>query len=134
MAKLTKAGPGRPPGSQNKDTRILKDAIMLAVCEVGDVGMYVDTDKLTTVEQRGQLIGFLKWVLVHYPETFVRSLLARILPLQVTGGLDLTHETKRAYATKEELIEEMKRRGLPVSPVFANELPTQTAPTSESEQ
>jgi hypothetical protein len=112
----------------------MKDALLLAACEIGDVNMYVDTDNVTTVEQRGQLVGFLKWVAIHEPKAFC-AMLGRLIPLQLTGSLDLTDKNAaKHYATKEELIEEMKRRGLPVAPVFANELPTQTAPTSESEQ
>jgi hypothetical protein len=127
-------GPGRPPGSPNKTTRVLKDAIMLAVCEVGDVGMYVDEKQITTVEQRGQLVGFLKWLLVHYPETFVRSLLARVLPLQLSASLEVTDNGPKAFATKEELVAEMRARGLPIAPTFLRTLPAPTNETPSTEQ
>lgn len=130
---ITKAGPGRPPGLQNKTTRILKDAILLAACEVGDVSMYIDTKQITTQEQRGELVGFLRWVAVHEPKAFC-AMLGRLIPLQLTGALELTDATPKKFATKEELIEEMKRRGLPIAPVFARSLPAPTNETPKAEQ
>lgn len=129
---------GRAPGQPNKTTRILKDAILLAACEVGDVSMYVDTKKVTTPEQRGQLVGFLKWVAVNEPKAFC-AMLGRLIPLQLTGSLDLNETGPTKYATREELIEEMKRRGLPVAATFANvipplQLPSPTNETSDTKQ
>lgn len=64
-----KASPGRPKGSPNKTTALLKDAILLAAEQAGE----------------GQgLIGYLKVQAKEEPVAFL-SLLGKVLPTQVTG-------------------------------------------------
>lgn len=62
-------GPGRPPGLENKTTRLLKDAILKAATDAGggDMSVY-----LTEQAQKN-------------PNAFL-SLLGKVLPMQVTGA------------------------------------------------
>jgi len=61
--------PGRPKGSPNKTTALLKDAILKAAEQAGG--------------QEG-LIGYLKEQATKNPGPFI-SLLGKVLPMQVTG-------------------------------------------------
>lgn len=64
-----KPGPGRPKGSQNKTTALLKDAILQAAANAGgDKG----------------LVGYLEVQAVQNPGPFM-SLLGKVLPTQVAG-------------------------------------------------
>lgn len=62
------AGPGRPPGMQNKQTRELKDMILKALDKAGGVAY------LTRAAQQK-------------PAAFL-ALLGRVLPMQVQGELE----------------------------------------------
>lgn len=66
-------GRGRPKGTPNKTTGVLKDAILLAAQEVGEDG-----------NGKGELKGYLKRVAEQDIKAF-SGLLGRVLPLQVTG-------------------------------------------------
>lgn len=67
--------PGRPKGSPNRTTALLKDAIIKAAESVGE-------DKAG----KGKLIGYCKFLAKDEPKAFAQ-LLGKVLPLQV-GGLD----------------------------------------------
>jgi hypothetical protein len=67
------AGPGRPKGSQDKTTRILKEAILLAAEQVGEDLM-----------GKGGLTGYLRRVAIEDVKAFA-SLLGKVLPMQITG-------------------------------------------------
>jgi hypothetical protein len=64
-----KRGPGRPRGSPNKTTALLKDAILKAAENAGD--------------QAG-MIGYLQTQAKLNPGPFM-ALLGKVLPMQVTG-------------------------------------------------
>lgn len=68
--------PGRPKGSANKTTAVLKEAILLAAEEVG-------------YDQKGKdgLTGYLKFVAENDVKAF-SGLLGKVLPMQVTGAGD----------------------------------------------
>lgn len=91
---------GRQKGTPNKVTVILKDGIMTAMDQVG-----YDT------KGRDGVVGFLKRMAIRKPEQFMR-LVEKLLPYQLTGKdggpMQLVHQTK------EELVQRMKERGLPV--------------------
>lgn len=65
-----KAGPGRPKGMQNKNTLLLKDALLLAAKGAGG---------------KDGLVGYLTTQAVENPGPFM-SLLGKVLPLQITGA------------------------------------------------
>jgi hypothetical protein len=71
------AGKGRPKGALNKTTQIAKDAIALAAEALGGTKRLSDWAK----EDPKNEAAF--WTTI-YP---------KLLPLQVSGGLDLTHRS-----------------------------------------
>lgn len=73
---LTNAGKGRPPGSLNKTTTLLKDAILQAATQAGGPG---------------GMAAYLTTQAAENPGPFM-ALLGKVLPMQVTGegGGDLT--------------------------------------------
>jgi|UPI000465C104 hypothetical protein len=68
---LTRPGPGRPKGSVNKTTALLKDAILKAAEQAGGGG------------EEG-LVNYLTAQASESPAAFM-SLLGKVLPMQVTG-------------------------------------------------
>jgi hypothetical protein len=62
-------GPGRPKGSVNKTTALLKDAILMAATKAGN---------------KEGLVGYLTAQAKENPGPFM-SLLGKVLPMQVTG-------------------------------------------------
>lgn len=68
------AGKGRKPGTLNKTTTALKDAILLAAETVGEDG-----------KGKAGLTGYLKQLAQREPKAF-SALLGRVLPLQVQGA------------------------------------------------
>lgn len=65
-------GPGRPKGTPNKTTALLKDAILLAATQAGgEEGM----------------VGYLRDQATANPQSFL-PLLGKVLPLQVAGDPD----------------------------------------------
>ncbi len=63
-------GPGRPPGVQNKNTTLLKDAIIKAAADAGG---------------KDGLVGYLLKQAKENPQSFL-TLLGKVLPLQVAGS------------------------------------------------
>ena len=68
-----KAGPGRPKGSPNKTTALLKEAILAAAEQVGSDG-----------SGKGKLTGYCVFLAKNEPKAFA-ALLGRVLPMQLTG-------------------------------------------------
>ena len=75
MAKMdgAKTGPGRPKGTPNKTTTLLKEAIMLAAEQSGRDGKGKDG-----------LTGYCQFLATDEPKAFAQ-LLGKVLPMQVTG-------------------------------------------------
>lgn len=75
------AGKGRPKGSRNKTTALLKDAILQAATQAGG---------------KDGLIGYLQLQAEANPGPFM-SLLGKVLPMQVAGDPDapLVHVIER---------------------------------------
>lgn len=67
---LTRKGAGRPKGSQNKTTALLKDAILKAAEQAGG--------------GKNGLTNYLKKQAKENPAPFL-ALLGKVLPMQVTG-------------------------------------------------
>ena len=102
--KGKEAGPGRTAGVPNRVTTVLKDAIILAAENTGD----------PRKSNEGGLTGYLEWLAKTEPKSFA-ALLGRVLPYHIVGSIQHEHKD---YKTKEELIEELRRRGLPVENIF----------------
>lgn len=66
-----KPGPGRPKGSQNRTTALLKDAILKAATEAGN----------------GDMAEYLRNQALLNPGPFM-SLLGKVLPMQIAGDPD----------------------------------------------
>lgn len=76
-----KPGPGRPKGTPNRTTALLKDAILQAATRAGD----------------GDLAAYLEQQARENPAPFM-SLLGKVLPLQVGGDPDNPLFDKEAIA------------------------------------
>ena len=70
------AGKGRPRGSKNKTTALLKDAILLAAEEAGSDG-----------SGSGGMVGYLTKQAVANPGPFM-ALLGKVLPVQLASDPD----------------------------------------------
>jgi hypothetical protein len=81
-------GPGRRPGSQNKLTRLLREAVIEAAENVGKVE--ITTNGKNKATRKGGLVGYLETLAIHQPKTF-GTLLAKIIPLQVQGHFEVQH-------------------------------------------
>jgi hypothetical protein len=91
---------GRKKGQQNRTTRILKEAVILAAIQVGSDG-----------KGKGELVGYLAKCAVKERRAFMH-LMERILPYQVTGKNDGPVQVE--YTTPDEVRQRFKERGLPV--------------------
>jgi hypothetical protein len=112
------ANAGRRRGSVNKTTGLLKEAILRAAELEGDVSLKdLENSPLENenevVKKRGGLVGYLRYIARNYPEKFVASLLARVLPMEVS--VDARSET--VYRTVSEIKEAMARRGIQLDAV-----------------
>lgn len=99
---------GRPVGSRNKTTRLLKEATIMAAELEGNNGKGKDG-----------LVGYMRMLAKKYPAVFAQ-LLGRILPLQIVGDatrpVTVIHDTMKlrdaaqAYAdtVQSPLIEHMR--------------------------
>lgn len=76
-----KAGPGRPKGSVNKTTGLLRDAILQAAEKAGG---------------KDGMVGYLTQQATDNPAAFM-SLLGKVLPMQVVGDAE-----NPVYVTKIE--------------------------------
>jgi len=81
---------GRPPGSQNRFTRELKEELLGAADDVGEIEETPILDKdgkptdytIKRATGKDGLRGYLRWAAVHQPTAFLAQL-GRVLPLQV---------------------------------------------------
>jgi hypothetical protein len=73
---------GRPPGMPNIRTQVLKDAMLLAADQVGEIKIIkvLDADGKPTGEIEYEysgvdgLVGYLRWAAVHRPASFMMML------------------------------------------------------------
>lgn len=80
--KPPRAGMGRPKGTPNKTTKLLKDAILKAAEAAGDA---IKDDK--GKETKAGMISYLKEQAVKNPGPFM-ALLGKVLPLQIANDGD----------------------------------------------
>jgi hypothetical protein len=105
--KLSKKGErrgGRQPGTQNKTTQMLKDALINAAEALGypkelpvrdDAGEPTGAFALQKTGEGGSQ-GYLEWLGLNHPRTFA-TMLGRVLPLQLNikteRSLKVTYKT-----------------------------------------
>lgn len=95
----TKApGSGRKPGQKSRVTILLQETILLAAANVGADG-----------KGKGELLGYLESAARRYPKQYL-GLIAKVMPTKFEGTVNKNH----TFGTKEEVVDELKRRGLPV--------------------
>lgn len=99
-----KRGPGRPKGSLNKTTNILKDALIKAAAEAWNDVLEYNTKKKTYKIKKGKgedLIAYLRRMAVLEPAPFM-SMLSKVLPHQLTGADDgpIKHEHEHKEAAE----------------------------------
>ena len=118
---------GRPRGGINRNSKLLKDALLLAGAVTGDrfaVREIIESSKAEALDQDGQriageleelveehgaLVGYLSWLAEHYPAVY-GSLLGRVLPLQVK----IDSHKDIVYKTVEEIQQEIADLKLPM--------------------
>jgi hypothetical protein len=79
-------------------TRLIKDAVVEAAEKVGE-----------DLHGKNGLVGYLRRLAIHYPETFA-GLIGRCIPLQVTGPGDGPIEVTEMSV--EEAREQLRQRGI----------------------
>ena len=98
---------GAKPGSHNRVTNVLKDAILYAAERCGEDG-----------NGRGKLVGYLTRIAKRYPKEFT-TLLARVLPLQLNATSTVTVDHR--YRTTEEVKAELRSRGILLEGIYTVE-------------
>jgi len=98
--------PGKPRGSINKHTRILKDAIMLAAELEGEDG-----------EGKGKLTGYMRKVAREDLRAFC-MLLGRVIPLQVEQKTVDDTPKSTTYRSVEDVKLELASRGIDMDVMF----------------
>jgi hypothetical protein len=99
---------GRPPGSLNKITRTLKDALIAAAVELGQLPLSQWEAELEKPDSDG-MKHFFKVAAVKEMKTFL-TVVARIMPLHIQ-----TSGTTPTYLTRDQMIERLREAGLPES-------------------
>ena len=87
---VAKPGRGRPKGSRNKSTAILKDAILIAVECAGD-----------ELKPNSGLVGYLQYQAIENPVAML-GLIGKVLPLQVVASIKTTAAVSDKVLTPDE--------------------------------
>jgi hypothetical protein len=87
---VAKPGRGRPKGSPNKSTAILKDAILMAVECAGD-----------ELKPGSGLVGYLQYQAIENPVAML-GLIGKVLPLQVVASIKTTAIVSDKVLTPDE--------------------------------
>lgn len=107
---------GRPPGSRNRVSTLLKDAVILAAEAQGEMEPYYRNGHVRWKKGKGGLPGYLKWLAANEPKAFA-GLLSRVIPLHVVGDIDHTH-TDGSIKDKKELLDALHARGIPIMGIY----------------
>jgi hypothetical protein len=99
---------GRAPGSLNKITRTMKDALIAAAVELGQLPLSQWEAELEKPCSDG-MKHFFKVAAVREMKTFL-TVVARIMPLHIQ-----TSGTTPQYLTRDQMIERLREAGLPES-------------------
>ncbi len=98
--------PGRLRGTVNKNTRLLREAIMLAAEIEGQDG-----------QGKGKLVGFCRRVAQEDLRAFC-MLLARVIPLQVESKTIDDTPKRTTYKSVDEVKRELASRGISMEVMF----------------
>jgi len=112
---------GRPRGAVNKTTRLLKDAILQAAEEMGEMEPWIHKGSGTLKWKKGKggTLGYLKWLAANEPKAY-STLLGRVIPLHVVGDIEHTHNVK--IGDKQTLLDTLKERGIPIESIYQHRL------------
>jgi hypothetical protein len=99
---------GRAVGTPNKSTRIMREAVILA--------MEAASLKLKTREELAQsgVVGYLTHQAINEPVAFLSFAGKAVLPLQIKHDLGIDNVIEVRFRKIEEVRMEFKRRGLPI--------------------
>jgi hypothetical protein len=97
---------GRPPGSANKTTRILKEAILLAAEQTGE-----------NLRGRHGLVGYLRRQARREPVAFM-SLLKSVLPMQMVHSGEVHHDVEHRYESIADIRRALRDRGITVDEIY----------------
>jgi hypothetical protein len=129
-----KPGAGRRLGVPNVRTQVLKDAMLLAADQVGEIEIIQGKDEKGNpngeikYEYSGidGLVGYLRWAAVHRPASFM-MMLGRILPTQLNIKTATTLKVK--YKTSADANKALRERG--ITDVMVAEILKLEAPKKE---
>lgn len=109
---------GRPKGARNRVGVLIKDAIIMAAEEMGEMQRAgIRSTGVWWKKGSGGLKGYLKWLAAHEPKAFA-GLLSRVIPLHVVGDIEHTHHNAM---TREDVIEELRERGIPIERIYGHD-------------
>ena len=123
---------GRQRGSINRNSQLLKNALLIAGAVTGDRfvareiiesskkealdhdGMRIAGELEECVEQYGPLVGYLSWLAEHHPAAYA-SMLGKVLPLQIRVNLhkDIQYRTLADVQRDIDALSEPLRRIAP---------------------
>ncbi len=102
---------GRKRGSQNLMTRLIKDAVILAGCQLGDLSGIENLSEEGVEHGKDGLVGFLRWAGKVHTAAFL-ALLGRIIPMQVVSN---EASERRVYHSLEEVERDIAARGFSIA-------------------
>jgi hypothetical protein len=100
---------GRKPGVPNRFTNVMREAALIAA-------------QTSDLSDDGTLVGYLRHVANHFPKTFVRSVLARLIPyhlnINATAQFQSPDEIRKQLADRGIVLPDslFKRPEVPPSP------------------
>jgi hypothetical protein len=100
--------PGRPPGSLNKITRTMKDALVAAAFELGQLHTDNWEEAIKEPDPDG-MKHYFKVAAIREMKTFL-IIVARIMPLHTETSGDTPK-----YVTRDQMIERLREAGMPES-------------------
>jgi hypothetical protein len=138
---------GRPRGGINRNSKLLKDALLIAGAVTGDRfvmreiiesskaealdkdGQRIAGELEELVEEHGPLIGYLSWMAEYHVSAYA-SLLGRVLPMQIKVD---SHKTV-VYKSVEEVQREIEKLKLPLDRIMPLLFDVKSTPRTTQDQ